>query len=92
MIVRILGEGQYELPEAALGELNELDTDLQAAADAGDETRFSAALGELLAAVRRLGTIVPDDVLSSSDLVLPARDATLNEVGALLGDEGLIPG
>ncbi len=92
MIVRILGEGQFDVPDGALDELNLLDMRLQTAADAGDAAAFSVALGELLGAVRRLGTPVPDEVLSASDLVLPAPDATLDEVGALLGDEGLIPG
>jgi hypothetical protein len=33
MIVRILGEGQFEVPEAAVAELNELDGALEAAVE-----------------------------------------------------------
>jgi hypothetical protein len=92
VIIRILGEGQYELADAALDELNALDTRLQAAADADDRAAFAESLTTLLAAVRRFGSPVPDDTLTVSDLVLPADGSSLEEVSALLGDEGLIPG
>jgi hypothetical protein len=92
MIIRILGEGQYEVPDADIDDLNVLDARLQAAVDAYDADSFAAALGELLAAVRGHGTVVPDAVLTTSELVLPAPDSDLAEVAALLGAEGLIPG
>ena len=91
MIVRIMGEAQYELTEADLPPLNELDSRLQSAVEARDTGAFGAALHDLLAAVRDRGTVVPDAVLTTSDLVLPAPDATLDDVIALLGAEGLIP-
>lgn len=92
MIIRILGEAQYEVADGELDRLNALDATLQAAADAGDAPAFSGALRALLAAVRERGTVVPDQVLTASELVLPAPDTDLDEVAALLGDEGLIPG
>jgi hypothetical protein len=45
-----------------------------------------------LSLVREVGERVPDDYLGSSELVLPNADATIEEVRALLGEEGLIPG
>lgn len=92
MIVRIMAEGQFVIPEQELDELNELDAALQDAVDAGDEQRFSGALAALLDRVRTAGTPASDDVLAPSELVLPAADSTLDEVRAMLGDEGLIPG
>ncbi|MGW4103427.1 PspA-associated protein PspAA [Streptomyces sp. NPDC004976] len=92
MIMRILGEGQYEITEEHLDRLNELDAALQNAADAGDETAFTAALSALLDAVRSLGTPLPDERITPSDLVLPDEDTSLTQVRELLSDEGLIPG
>ncbi|MEV6612323.1 hypothetical protein AB0N31_00170 [Streptomyces sp. NPDC051051] len=92
MIMRILGEGQYEITEEHLDRLNELDTALQSAADGGDETAFTAALSALLDAVRSLGTPLPDERITPSDLVLPDADTSLTQVRELLSDEGLIPG
>jgi hypothetical protein len=92
MIVRILGEGQRTVDDAALNGLNDLDNDLVAACESGDEDRFTTALAALLDKVRQLGSPVPDDEIVPSDLVLPSSDASLAEVRELLGDEGLIPG
>ncbi|MCX4618287.1 hypothetical protein ACIQUO_24925 [Streptomyces albogriseolus] len=92
MIMRILGEGQYEVTDEHLNRLNELDTVLQSAADAGDEAAFTTALSALLDAVRSLGTPLPDERITPSDLVLPDADTSLAQVRALLSDEGLIPG
>lgn len=92
MIIRILGEGQLEVPDGELGPLNELDTTLSNAVDAGDETEFRSALAALLGRVRQAGTPVPDDSLEPSEHVLPGPDTDLEAVRQLLGDEGLIPG
>jgi hypothetical protein len=92
MIIRILGEGQYDVPDAHLEGLNTLDSRLQTAVEHDDQTGFTAALSDLLAAVRGVGTALPDSALTGSDLILPAADAGLHEVLALLADDGLIPG
>ncbi|MEX2291122.1 MAG: hypothetical protein WD794_12455 [Mycobacteriales bacterium] len=92
MIVRILGEAQRDLPDTALEELNALDRIAEQAVDAGDQAAFTAALHDLLAAVRQRGTPVADEVLVPSDLVLPPPDATVDEVRALFDGDGLVPG
>ncbi|MFI8092120.1 hypothetical protein ACIF9R_27985 [Streptomyces sp. NPDC086080] len=92
MIMRILGEGQYDVADEHVPRLNQLDSTLQAAADAGDETAFAAALSALLDAVRSLGTPLPAERITPSDLVLPDETTGLPQVRELLSDEGLIPG
>ena len=92
MIVRILGEGQLEVADSALAELNELDAKLESAVERGDEAGFSAALAALLGRVREIGTPADPDTLAPSALILPQADATMAEVRGLLSDDGLIPG
>jgi hypothetical protein len=92
VIVRILGEGQLDVADDELDNLNALDDAVQTACDGGDEAQFTEALTALLERVRAVGRPVPDEELVPSDLVLPSSDATLAEVRELLGDEGLIPG
>ncbi|WP_405580620.1 hypothetical protein [Streptomyces sp. NBC_01190] len=92
MIARIMGEGQVRLDEAHLAELNELDVRLLAEIEAGDEEGFRRTLDALLDGVRRLGVPLPDDSLQPSELILPAADASLDEVRSMLRDDGLIPG
>ena len=48
MILRILGEGQFEVPEGALEELNRLDDEVQKAVEAGDGEAFGRALTALV--------------------------------------------
>ncbi len=92
MIVRILGEGQFDVDDAATAELNRLDTELEAAVNHRDEAAFAAALGSLLAQVRAQGSPLPPDTLEPSDLILPHQDSSMDEVRKMLTDEGLIPG
>ena len=92
MIMRILGEGQFEVPDDRLDELNRLDTALAEVISAGDEAGFSRDLAALLELVRAHSVPVPDERLVPSDVILPGPDASLAEVEALLTDEGLIPG
>jgi len=92
VIVRILGEGQYDVADESLDELNRLDSAVEAAVDADDDAAFAPALGALLDGVRSVGTAHDVDSLDPSDLILPPADASIAEVRELLTDEGLIPG
>ncbi|WP_283133800.1 PspA-associated protein PspAA [Rhizohabitans arisaemae] len=92
MIVRIMGEGQVEIAEADIDGLNALDSELESAIEADDETAFRVRLESLLDRVREVGRSLPDDSLAASELILPPADASMDEVRAMLGDTGLIPG
>jgi PspA-Associated protein len=92
VIVRILGEGQYDVADGHIEALNRLDATLESAVENGDEQTYRSTLDELLTAIRVAGSQLPDDSLQESQLVLPPADATLEEVREMLGDEGLIPG
>ena len=91
MIVRISTEGQYELPDEDTDKLNDLDNEVVAAVEAGDEERFAAAFESLLDLVRSDGTPVADDVLEESDVIIPPPDLTFAEAGEQFTGEGLIP-
>ena len=94
MIVRVLGEGQWQVADEHVDLLNGLDAALESAVSGGDESAYRAALDELLAKVRTVGERLPDDELVESDAILPPADAELTEVAAMLAEssEGLIPG
>ena len=55
MIVRILGEGQYAVPDSERATLEALDRALVAAVDAQDEDAFTKALAALTDGVRQSG-------------------------------------
>jgi hypothetical protein len=92
VIIRIMGEGQLQLDDKAVEELNVLDSKLEAAVDGEDEAAFGLALQALLDRARALGTALPPDTIEPSGLILPREGATIAEVRELLSDGGLIPG
>jgi hypothetical protein len=92
VIVRILGEGQYDVPDDRLDTLNELDAAVEASVEGGDTEAFGRALGALLAGVRSAAVPHEAGSLDASDLILPPADASLEEVRDLLSGDGLIPG
>jgi hypothetical protein len=91
MIVRLMGEGQFRLPDEAGGALNELDNAAVSALEAGDEETFRARLRELAQAVRDRGEPLPDADLHPSDVIVPPDDLSLEEARELFSGEGLIP-
>ena len=52
MIVRILGEGQFEVADSQLDGLNALDEAVESAVEADDNEAFGTALTALLDGVR----------------------------------------
>ncbi len=92
MIIRILTEGQFNLPVRHLDQLNEIDNQLVEAVESDDQGNFERLLKEMLDLVRQKGTPVPVDELVESDLILPEADITLKEAEELFVGEGLLPG
>ncbi|HXB65050.1 MAG TPA: hypothetical protein VNV42_09280 [Solirubrobacteraceae bacterium] len=90
MIVRISGDNQYRL-DGIDGQINQLDSDVVAAVEAGDEQRFHHTYARLLAFVREHGTPLAEDELEGSDLILPPPDISLAEAQSDFTGAGLIP-
>lgn len=86
MIVRILGEGQYDLEGDALHALKLADAKLFEAVVANDEGRYREAFDQVLSLVRGKGRQVPIDRLVESDLILPAAETPLHEARKLFTD------
>jgi len=92
VIVRILGEGQFDLSDDAVAALNDLDARVEASVESGDQAGFQTALAALLDGVRAAGGQREAGSLEPSDLILPMADASLEEVRDMLSGDGLIPG
>jgi len=91
VIVRLSGEGQYELPDSDAERLNELDNRAVEAAEAGDEAGFRELWNQMLELVASDGHALSDDELVESDVILPPRDITFDEARGEFTGEGLIP-
>ena len=92
MIVRISNEGQYEVDDGAVAQLNELDNQAVDACRTADEASFHKVFEQLLDYVRGHGNPLPEDELIGSDIILPPSDVSLEEARTEFQGEGLIPG
>ena len=85
MLIRILGEGQYVVPDTELDEINRLDSALEAAlSTAVDDVR--PALDALLEKVRSVGVRPPEDSLEESGVILPFADSSEEDIRAMLNE------
>jgi hypothetical protein len=91
VIVRLMGEGQFQVDDARLARLNELDAEVARAVAAGDERGLWTGLQALADTVREGGEKLADEDLRPSDAIVPPEDLSLEEARELLADDGFIP-
>jgi PspAA-like protein len=91
MIVRISSEGQYRLTDEDAERVEDLRGKALAIVDSGNEEGFADAFAALLDYVRAHGTLLGDDELEGSDVILPPADFSFEEAGREFTGEGLIP-
>jgi hypothetical protein len=91
VIVRVMGEGQFEIDDEVAKGLNELDEQAEQALEAGDTEQLAELLERMAEAVRTNGARVPDEDLTPSEGIVPPADLTLEEAKELFEGEGLIP-
>jgi len=88
VIVRILGDHRYELPDGAeLAAIETLDDKLGHAIDEGDAGAVETTLANLIDRIRKAGSQLPSDDLGPSDLVVPHEGSTLDEIRTLLASD-----
>jgi chromosome condensin MukBEF complex kleisin-like MukF subunit len=91
VIVRLMGEGQWQVDDSLRARLDELDAETERAVEAGDEEALHAALHALHEAVRSAGEKLDHAHLAASDAVIPPEDLDLDEARALLAGEDIFP-
>jgi len=95
MIVRLMGEGQYEIDKKYLDAVNKIDNNIVKIVNGRDEkvveTAFKTEYKKLIDYVRKNGKKIPNEIIKPSDLVIPPADLTLEEARKIFTGEGLIP-
>jgi len=91
MIVRLMGDGQYDVDDEVAKGLNDLDEQAAQAVERGDEEQLRALLKRMAEAVRTNGARLADEDLRASEGLVPPDDLSLEEARRLFEDEGLIP-
>ncbi len=94
MIVRLMGEGQYEINKNHLDEINRIDNNIVKIINRGDEKAikitFKIEFKKLTDYVRKNGKKVPDEIIKPSNLIIPPADLTLEEAKKIFKGDGLI--
>jgi hypothetical protein len=91
VIVRIATEDQFEIPEDAFEEINDLDNQIVEAVEAGDEARFKETFAKLVDLVHSRGKKLADDDLRESQVIIPPSDISIEEARADFSGDGVIP-
>jgi len=91
VIVRLMGEGQFEVDDSLKARLDELDDETERAAEAGDANALRAALRALHEEVRNAGQQLDHAHLGASDAVVPPEDLSLDDARKLLAGEDPFP-
>jgi hypothetical protein len=90
MIVRIMGEGQFQVSSSLLDELNVIDNRIVDYVAKENESDFKKELGKLVAAIKENGKPLDDAEIVESDIIVPPGDLTLKEAAGIFRGEGLI--
>jgi hypothetical protein len=91
MIVRLMGQGQFQVEDALATQLNELDDQAVAALERNDEEELDRTLDALWRTVTAQGERLPDDEIATSDAIIPPSDLSIEEVRQLFSEHGLVP-
>ena len=77
MIIRIVREGQWQVPDIEMGHLNRIDARVEHAIETTSQNELTEALTELVTTLRTVGTPIADDNIIDSDLIVPDVSATI---------------
>jgi hypothetical protein len=91
VIVRVMGDAQYDVDDEVAKGLNDLDNQAEQALQAGDEEQLRELLRRMAEQVRANGARLADEDLKPSEAIVPPDDLSLDEARQLFDGEGLIP-
>ncbi|WP_321429173.1 hypothetical protein [uncultured Methanolobus sp.] len=89
MIIRIVGEGQYEVPESFYDELNVIDNKIVDLVSGGNEGEYRSELTKLIESIKSCGKKVDDAEIVESDVIVPPEDLTFEEAKEVFKGEGI---
>ncbi len=93
-IVRLMNDAQYYVSIDVMRELNSLDNRLVRMLKNSkdiDENTIREVIGGMRMLVKSKGKRVKDELIVSSDIIIPTVDISIDEVRKVFKDEGIIP-
>ena len=90
MIVRIMGQGQYNVDAELMQKLNVIDNRIVAHVSRGDEKALRKDLALLISVIKQRGQPLDKTSILSSEVIVPPEDLTLKEATKIFSGQGLI--
>ena len=92
MIIRIMGEGQYNVKSGLFDDLNKIDNAIVDYVQKGDEEGYKKSLAKLISTIKSKGKALDDKELVESDIIVPPSDMTLKEARDVFKGTGIFKG
>ncbi|MHC1631328.1 MAG: PspA-associated protein PspAA [Methanotrichaceae archaeon] len=90
MIIRIMGEGQFQVPSVLLDELNVIDNRIVDYVAQEDEEKYRRELSDLITTIKAKGSPLDLTEIVESDIIVPPEDLALDEAKKIFAGSGLI--
>jgi hypothetical protein len=89
MIIRIMGEGQYQASEALCNELNKIDNRIVTLVEEGKAEEYRKELVRLIAEIKGKAEPIDPKEIVESDIIVPPGDLSFEEAKAVFKGEGI---
>lgn len=89
MIIRIMGEGQYQAPEFLCNELNKIDNRIVVLVSGGKAEEFRKELAKLISKIKEKGEAIDAKEILKSDIIVPPEDLSFEEAKAVFKGSGI---
>ena len=90
MIIRIMGEGQFEVPGSLFDELNIIDNRIVDLVGQGNEADYRTELSRLINVIKSNGKQLDDASIVESNIIVPPEDLSLQEAKEIFTGSGLL--
>ncbi len=89
MIIRIVSEGQYEIPSSFFDELNAIDNSIVEFVSKGNEKEYREELSKLIDMIKTNGKQLDDSDIVESNIIVPPGDLTFKEAKEIFTGVGV---
>lgn len=89
MIIRIVSEGQYEVPSSLFDELNAIDNTIVELVSKGNEEEYVEELSKLIDMIKTNGKQLDDSDIVESNIIVPPGDLTFEEAKEIFTGVGV---
>jgi hypothetical protein len=90
MILRIMGEGQYQASESLCSELNQIDNRIVTLVEEGNAEEYRRELKRLISLIKEKAKPIDAKEIVNSDIIVPPGDMSFEEAKAVFKGSGII--